>query len=1262
MVSFEHLEAAQRRAVEAHDRNYAVTAGAGSGKTTTFTSRYMTLLRETDATPASVAAITFTESGARELRERVREGVRDRLRTTDGESRREWQTYHEALPESYIHTIHGFCARLLREHALRADVPVGFDVIEETAARGYQREVVESFVEAHLDDERLDAVTVVYGRERLEELLGDLLADHHRAREWADAWADRSPAEYLSYVRSEYATVDVDEARRCLDAEGVAAAVADIERVAAAESAGRERITIAQNVAEVAATHEFAPDEMDDIEVHDAVAALCEALTSDGTAYRGGFDVWSYTGHDDWTAANADRYETATDVVAEAMPVEAWATADRLGVDRNAARAYTALAALYRDLHERYQARKRREAVLDFDDLIDGAVTLLSTTPAVRAQVRDSFDYVMLDEVQDTDPRQWRLVRLLASAENDYDGQNVFVVGDEKQSIFRFRGADVAQFRRERERLSAANVDRPPADPDPDRETGGDGSLARNFRSLPAVLDPINDLFEHLFGAVPAEYRDVPTGVTADTSFEPVAQSLAANRTDGADVSTGVTGVFVPEEKAARSRLFDGPNRLSETPETRSILGAETLAAEVAALLDGETERYETVGFEDAVPVEEATAVEPADVAVLLRNRNDLDEYERALSKYEVPYTVASGIGFYDRTEVVALRNLFRVLLDPTADLALFGVLRSPLFGFDDPTVVGCWAALDTSEVGDGALWRALGRTDDEGLAAARASVERWRRLAGIDGGDAVVETWDALLGRIVDETGYLASLAVDERGRQAVANVEKFRDRLREWNEDGVQTLSALVDRIERAAELSAREGDAEVPAEADGVRLLTVHDAKGLEFPVVFVPGLAQSFTLRSGYGDGAAEFEQLADGADGERTPLLGIDGPSVGEAFDRADTVLKRRLTFAREREAVAEEKRILYVAMTRARDHLFLVGVTSADDDGNPVSVEQDDAEDPSSWLDFVGPALFDEETVDAFAADGRATVTGPSGTPVTVRAPRTARPLTTGSETEPPALSEAGDGWEPATEYSVAASYVGSLVADGAPGEVYTDHTGRYVSYAPPDEPAGEEPGAEDDDTTAASTMDESAEPAWLPRNVFGDALHKATELSIDAGDTERLRTLLAQFARGHDVAPDRVSADDVAELRRHRRVAREFLAGLDGTTAAERPVRARLDGGEVYGDIDHLAVTPDTYHIVDFKTNVVDDPDEIPAKASSYNWQLRAYAVGLHQSDPDRDVRATLLFTDADETWATEWAADELDFEAERLDSAIRSSLDAAK
>jgi len=131
-------------------------------------------------------------------------------------------------------------------------------------------------------------------------------------------------------------------------------------------------------------------------------------------------------------------------------------------------------------------------------------------------------------------------------------------------------------------------------------------------------------------------------------------------------------------------------------------------------------------------------------------------------------------------------------------------------------------------------------------MSASSSCIERWRGLAGADGPTTVVETWDALLARIIEDTGYLASLAVGERGQQAVANVEKFRSRLRGWSEGGLQTLPALVERIEREVELSTREGEATVPENADGVRIMTIHDAKGREFPAVFLPGISTDFNL--------------------------------------------------------------------------------------------------------------------------------------------------------------------------------------------------------------------------------------------------------------------------------------------------------------------------------------------------------------------------------------------------------------------------------
>ncbi len=1245
MVDFEQLEDAQRRAVLTFDRNYAVTAGAGSGKTTTFAARYLQLLKRTETDPQSMAAITFTESGAMELQERVRESVSDRLAAVDGDTYEEWREYHDALPEAYIHTIHGFCARLLREYALEANVPVGFDVIEETAARGQQQDTVERFIDQHLEDNRLELLTEIYYRDRLEELLADLLDEHHRARNWADAWADATPEDYIEFVRERYCAIDIDAARRHLESDEIRAALEDICHVASIESAGRERIGIAQNVATAVEMHGLDIDVMDDAAVHDAMATICEALTSDGEAYRGGFDAWSYTGHDDWDDGNARRYDDGTTTLAELLPVEAWATSDRLGVDHNAARYYIALASLYQDLHDTYQERKNRETALDFADLIDAAIDLLESNEAIQDSLRESFDYVMLDEVQDTDPRQWELVQLLTSLDDDYDECNVFVVGDEKQSIFRFRGADVAQFSRERRRLETANETKEFPPLEDIHPVDGDGGLDRNFRSLPPVLEPINDLFDELFGAIPPAYLDAPAGVQSDdTSFEPMPQRLTPDRDDSEGLSTGASFVVVPEEADMRENVLPDGHALQEIPADDTELDARALAAEVAAVLEDDTQRYETVGFEDGEPVEQPTSLDPSDVAILLRKRTHLKEYERALAALNIPYTVASGIGFYESTEILALRNLFRVLSDPKDDLALFSLLRSPLFGFEDSRVVSLWTDIDRDQIGEGELWNALIPTDDDQLAAAQEKLQRWRELAGVSDGKAVVDTWDALLGRIIEDTGFIASLATDERGQQAVANVEKFRARLRGWSEDGLQTLPAVVDRIEREVELSTREGEAEVPEDADGVRIMTIHDAKGQEFPAVFVPGLSNDFNLKVGYGEGIAEFETIENATDGGRTPLLGIRGPGVEDGFAQEDTILKRRLKFARKREAIAEEKRILYVAMTRARDHLCLVGTVSADD-GTMASVDTGGADDPSNWYDFLGSLLVDETATEALDAAGEHAWHGESEVPLTIRLPRTEQQLTSGAEREAPSLSVDIPELKTEPEYSIPASYLGSLIHDGAPGDVVVDHSGRHVSYVPPDEEEGSSGGG--------------SPPEYLPRTVFGSALHKAVELGIEPENTEKLRQLLEQFAVQADVLLDRISESDVTELQRHLRVARDYLDELEAPVATdERRVHATLEHGETYGDIDHLIVTDDGYHIVDYKTNKITDREKLEKKAQHYRWQMLAYAVALCQNSSPEQVEATLLFTETGRIREFEWTVHELTQQEETLDEIISTTL----
>lgn len=1258
MVDFEQLKPSQQVAALAHDRNYAVTAGAGSGKTTTFASRYLKLLEATDADPGSIAAITFTESGAMELQERVSASVSDRLDELDGDEYDEWLHYHDELPEAYVHTIHSFCARLLREYALEADVPTGFDVIEEAEASAQQAETVRAFVDDHLDDPRLERLTRIYYRERLESLFTDLLDEHHRAREWADRWDGCDPSAYVEHVQERYVDIDAEQARNALSEPAVRDALDAICTVAREENDGGGRITIAENVAQALEVHGLLDadphDEMDPVAVHDGAAALCEALTTDGTPYRGSFDSWYYDGYDDWDPENASRYDEATATLVEAFPVEDWVTEDRLAITKRAAPYYVALASLYVDLHESYKARKRRESVLDFGDLIDSATKLLRNSERVRDELRDRFDYVMLDEVQDTDPRQWELVRLLTSLDDDYDGLNVFVVGDEKQSIFRFRGADVTQYRAERERLQRANeaADVPSLGAVYDLDDD-DADLSANFRSLPAVLEPINDLFDELFGDVPETHRDAPAGIDgSDTAFEPDPQRLTPARTDTDGISTGTSMVLVPEDETVRGDVLDAEHRLADLPESAAELDAQALACEVSAFLDGDPQRYEVVGFEDGSPVEVPTPIEPSDVAILLRKRTHLEAYERALAERDVPYTVASGVGYYERTEIVALRNLVSVLHDPTDDLSLFGLLRSPVFGFEDDTVVGLWNEIDRERVGEGVVWDALETAEDEGLRRARSCVEEWRTLAGATDAASVAEPWDAVLGRVIDDTNLLASLAVDERGQQAVANVDKFRDRLRDHWEEGVQTLPELAHRIESDVERSTREGEAAIPAAADGVRIMTIHDAKGQEFPAVFVPGLALGFDDRVSYGDGAVEFEAIDDPLTGDNEPMVGIRAPDVSDGYVQSDTPLKRRLAFHRRRQAVAEEKRILYVAATRARDHLCLLGTVRCEDE-SLTAMDLSSPDDPSHWFDLLGSELLDEEALAELAASGAVDVSRGPDHGVTVRLPARGVDFPRDDGDEPPALDGQAPQPDREREYRVPASYLGALLDNGANGEVTVDHTGQYVRFSP------SATLTEAEETKGETGESSGSRETTLPANVFGLAVHKALEIGIDPDDAGSLENLVEQFAVEEDVSPDLVTDSTVADLQRHVRNGQSYLEDLDdGKPVDEKAVTATLEHGEVYGFVDRLVVTDDQYHVVDYKTNSIDDPAALQDVASQYERQLEAYAIALSQADSTRSVRATLLFTDAGQTESWEWGAETIAAVEREIDEKVSVAL----
>lgn len=1184
------------------DRNVAITAGAGTGKTTTLAERYVRLLEENPGlTPENVVTITFTRKAAAELTERVREEVYDRLAAVDSDDEyHRWRAVLDELEDGYVHTIHAFCTRLLREHAVEAPVSLGFDVLEEDGATLLQREVVTEFLDRNDTNDDVALLAQLWGRDRLRTILTGLLEDRPRSERVLEHWREKDADAYLDTLWEVACDLDADDASATLYDDGLLERLRELEgRLPAdhgvSDGDGLEALETFTGVADRLPADPMASDPRDCqraiVDLHDACEKKNGGLYSSSGYVVGDRDAWG--DH----APVYDDLKDAVDAVIDAVePHEAAVETTPGDLEENSAHYVSALLRVFDDVLEAYTEEKRRRDALDFPDVIETTIGFLEDADGVR----EEFAAVMVDEFQDTDPRQWRLVKLLTGLEEG-TATNVFLVGDEKQSIYAFRGADVTTFGDARDELRSAN-DALGLDEVPDGDANSPTSLelSGNFRTLEEPLEFANEVFDRLFQ--PAGQQHEP--------FEATPQPLTMER-DRIDDVDGLEGsveyLVVPEDDETAEALLGEDHPVAEgTLDHATEAEAQALAARLTHLF-ADPPRVQDPDDGDH---REAT---PDDVAILLRRRTHLDRYQRALEEYDVPYTVVGGTGFYDTPEIQALTNLFRVLGDPTDDVSLYGVLRSPLFGFTDDRLAPVVADEES-------VWEALEATDDPQLADAYDLLATWRTLGGCSTpGEESVLPWHRLLSRVIDETGYLASVSADERGRQAVANVEKFRDRVRTWSESGVHTAAGLLHRIDRQAAADPREGEADVPGDADGVRIMTIHAAKGLEFPIVAVPDVGSKLNFGRSVDDHG--YVRLVDGTD-DSPPVPAVGGPDPGDAFSVEKTAAHEyadRVTQPQER---AEAKRLLYVACTRARDHLLLCGTHEIELDAEDETValgEPAAFDEANRWRDWLQPVLLDDERVLTRALEGRATTDRIGNATYTIRSP--SRPL------------EWRD--EPSSE------------------EQYPEIT----LESPPDPEPAKRVSATDlvdaaGDRDETHDTPESSESDGLEPTTFGTAVHRLAELRPPRRDWE------STIERVSRMAGDEPTEADLEGAIAHAEDAIGFVDDLESSLEIdgaydEYSVVARVDGHRIVGDVDRLLVTPERYHIVDYKTNDV-SAASTEKLAAHYRPQLLSYALALFQHDPSRSVRATLRFTDAGTSESFEWVPQQMT----NVESELRSLL----
>jgi ATP-dependent helicase/nuclease subunit A len=1157
-------------------------------------------------TPENIVTITFTRKAAAELTERVREEVYDRLEAVDSpEAYHRWRNVLDDLEDGYVHTIHAFCTRLLRERAVEAPVPLGFDVLDEDGAATLQREVVTEFLERNQDDDDVALLAQLWGRDQLVDVLAGLLDERPQSEAVLEEWREAEVDDYVDICWEVVCDLDVVDARQTLYADGLLeqlrTVTGRIDREAAI--ADEDGLRAYRTFTEVATTLPADPEESDPRDCQRAILELYEACEkkNGGLYSSSGYVVGD---RDEWDEYGEvyDDLKDIIDAVIAAVEPHADAVETTPGeIEANGAHYALALMRVFDDVLTAYTDEKERRDTLDFPDVIETTLEFLRANDAVTERLREQFAAVMVDEFQDTDPRQWELVKLLTGVD-EQTASNVFLVGDEKQSIYGFRGADVTTFGAARAELQTVNEVRGVDEvPDSDAESPTALELSGNFRTLDEPLSFLNELFDYLFQ---------PESDTHEP-YEAPPQELTTQRDRVEDIE-GLTGsveyLAVPDDADTAAELFGDDHPVAEGALDHTIEAeAQALAARLTHLFDDPP----TVQDPDTGDHRDAT---PDDTAILLRRRTHLDRYQRALEEYHIPYTVVGGVGFYDTPEVQALTNLLRVLGDPQDDVSLYGVLRSPLFGFTDDRLAPAVAEADS-------VWDALAETDDPQLLDAFDLLTTWRTLSGCatPSEDGVLP-WNRLLSRVIDDTGYLASVSADERGQQAVANVEKFRDQVRTWSENGVHTAAGLLHRIDRQAEIDPREGEADIPGDVEGVRIMTIHAAKGLEFPIVTVPDLGSDLNFGRSVDDHG--YVRLVEGTT-DAPPIPAVGAPHPNDAFAIEKTAVHEYADRRSLPEERAESKRLLYVACTRTRDHLLLCGTHDIDIDesGHIELGEPDDFDDASRWRDWLQPILFDDQELVAEAVHEGATNARIGDASYTIQTPP--RPVEWQSEAPSDEVDPAIAVPSPPEQQAavrVAATTLVSAVADAS-------EDGH--SYTSGDETIG------------------------LSPTTFGTVVHRLNELRPPRDEWP---SLIRQLSRMVGEEPTDV---DLQEAISHAEDAIEFVDKTEADLSVESSydecsVVAHLDESRIVGDIDRLLVTPNAYHIIDYKTNDLSSTTTNEL-AEHYRPQMLAYALALLQHDSARQVRASLRFTDVGIEERFEWQFRELT----SIESELRSMLE---
>ncbi|MBP7654306.1 UvrD-helicase domain-containing protein [Candidatus Dependentiae bacterium] len=841
------------------EKNFCVQAGAGSGKTTALVELYINLLKKKcngeEILPENILAITFTEKAAAEMKDRVFLRIESELKSNE-ENYDFWEKIIQSLRFASISTFHGFCANIIKEYSIETGIAYNFSIINETE----KNELITKFVSEIFKE----LISEKYGlSEKIFLEFGSLPKISEEIGSLYNTLKNRG-----ILIKNIFDNILIKKNKfdiRYFEKKSV-------------EPSEKIRLFL-EEILEISSQHSSSPT------LKKVYKGLCNL----------GFDT-------NKNLLNIERLIELDNVIAGNWGPKFKNLKDGIKTEIDILKNFKIMPEIYEyslyiseilvKLDEKMYDYKLKNSIIDFDDLIIFAVELFENNSEIIKTVKKKFRYVLVDEYQDTNFMQEKLIKLLGFSNGIPDAEKLFIVGDVKQSIYKFRGAEASIMKKWQKEFNDKY------------DNCSVKFFPENRRTVKSLIKIINELFSIVMDNSLYDFgiKYIPENIMSSVRGD-IIQNKA--------VCEFIKIISRGEENSIEEHSEDddgfgndiGIKKYSSN-DLRSY-EAEFLAGKINEIVNNDEKRIFT---EDKIEKKIRTS-KFGDITVLFRSFTDIKIYENKFREYGIPYYVVKGRGFYDCPEIIDLIIFLKIISNPSDKISFSGVLRSPFLLLNDNQIAVIFQQLNNGiklkELNFEKKWFStdtICRLKDfiEFISWLQENYSKYR----------VFE----ILNFIIEKFNYKIFLVTKFNSVQQLANLDKLLHISDNFDRNDTGILEDFIKLIDRLSETSANESEAElIDEKSDCVKLMTIHQSKGLEFPIVIIPDISRKPNYRpkriiATENDLTIKINNL-------------YSGKIINSEYSEFENIDKLK--------EIEENKRVFYTACTRARDYLIFIGFESS---------------------------------------------------------------------------------------------------------------------------------------------------------------------------------------------------------------------------------------------------------------------------------------------------------------------------------------------